>query len=544
MSRARHARLCITRAKGEQVQRALTVLALALAACEGPPARAKPWRHERDPAPPSLPDAGAEQRAARAEREGTLSFRLAAEPATLNPIGEPDRETLQVMEDAVLETLVRHERAGYVPRLAESFRVVGGLEIRFVLRKGVTFHGGRPFTAADARASLEAARRRSPRLRAGLADVAGVEVWGPRDLRVVLRRENAYVLRAIAEAPILPAGELAARVPSGTGPYHVAGWRHGEEILLERNPAYWGQPPAIERISFRVVNDGAEALALLKRGELDVLPSLIPEHWPEQANAPDVAGAFSPLELAPPRLLAVVLNLRRPPFDDPRVRRAAAMLVDRGRLARETWRGLARPVAGPVWPGGPGDGDAPPPPPYDPVRAMLLLDEAGWRLERDGVRARDGQKLRVVFLGVGDGADPERDLIVSGLKRGGFGVEVRPVESAGFVEALRAGDLDAAVLDYRGRVDEDLAPLLATGGAKNFGGLSSPAIDAMCLALQRAWEPAARPALAAQLAALIAAEGPFVPLVAPDPHGLIARRVSGVVVHDGLLVLRHLSLAR
>lgn len=448
------------------------------------------------------------------------------------------------MEDSVTEPLVRHDAAGYVPLLAESYRVIGGTEIRFALRKDVRFHDGRPFTAVDAQASIDAARRRAPRLRAALADVAAVEVWSARDLRVVLRRENAYVLRALAEVPIVPAPEVGARQPSGTGPYRVAEWRHGELIRLQRNPAYWGKAAAIDTIDFLIIGDAALALTMAQRREIDILPSLIPEHWPEQTAAPRIVESFAPLELAPPRLIALVLNLRKPPFDDERVRRAAAMLIDRGRLTREAWHGLARPAVGLVWPGGLGDGDAAPAPPYDPVRAMLLLEEAGWRAEKDGVRARDGVKLRITFVGVGAPVDPERDLIVAGLRRGGFGIDLAVADAASFLERLRAANLDAALLDYRGRVDEDLSPFLVAGGGRNFGGLSSAPIDAACAALRGAWEPAERRPLATELGKLVAAELPFIPLVAPAPHGLVARRVAGLLVRDGWFLLRDVSLLK
>jgi peptide/nickel transport system substrate-binding protein len=517
------------------------------AACEGPPARPKPWRHVPDvaPAADAAPRESADQVRAAEARARTLRIRLAAEPRTLNLLADADREALQIAEDTVYETLLVHSPEGYTPRLAESFRVVGGSQIRITLRKGVSFDGGRPFTAVDAQASIDAARRpssRAPRLRAVLADVAAAEIWGPRDLRIVLRRPNGYALRALAEVPMLPASELGADVPSGTGPYRVARWERGAVLRLERRDGYWGQPPPIAAIEFAVIPDAAQALTLARRGEIDVVPALIPEHWPEQAISPGVAAVFAPMTLAPPRFVGVALNARRPPFDDRRVRRAAAMLVDRARLAREGWRGLARPAAGPIWPGGLGDADAPPPPPHDPARAMQLLEEAGWKSDRDGVRARGADKLRIVFVGVGAQSDPERDLIVGGLRRGGFGVEVRVVEPAAYFARLRDRDFDAAIIDYRGRVDEDLAPLLASGGARNHGGLSSPPVDATCAALQRVWEPGARRPLLTQLAALLAAEMPFIPLVAPTPRGLVARRLGGVAVSDGWLTLRGLTL--
>ena len=537
----------------------------AMGGCDGPPARARSWRHTERHTPGAVGEAVAEAATATDDRSDetageaagrkALRIHLPVEPATLDPLVDPDRAMLEVTEDTVFETLLRHSAAGYVPELAETFRVTGGgNEIRFALRAGVTFHDGHPFTAEDARFAIDAARRaasRNGRLRAALADVVSVEAWGPRDLRVVLRRPTGYALRALAEVPMVPSSLYAteanrvqrARNPVGTGPYRLARWAKGERLVLERFPGYWGKAPAIERVEFLVVPDGARALTLTKQGKIDILPALIPEHWPAEADTPDVRADFAPLELAPARFVAGVFNLRRPPFDDPRVRRAAILLVDRWRLARDAWRGLARPSTGPVWPGGPGDAEAPDPPPFDPLWAGRLLGEAGWTVDKDGLRAQNGKRLKITLVAAGatSSGEPDRDVLVTSLRRGGFQVELRVIGAEDYVQRLRAGDFDLATIDYRGRTDEDLAPFFATGGARNLGGLSIHDVDESLAAAAEPWEPAARAPRVGELGRLVAAEAPLLPLVRATPHGLVAKRVRGVVVHDGWFAIRDLS---
>src|SRR5690606_15637015 len=110
---------------------------------------------------------------------------------------------------------------------------------------------------------------------------------------------------------------------------------------------------------------------------------------------------------------------------DARVRRAVSLLVDRGELVAARG-GLARPVWGPIWPGGPGDGGAAAPPAKaDPAAAAKLLDAAGWRDDDgDGIRERAGIRLRILVL-VTDGDDPARDRVLAALRAGGFGLDVR-----------------------------------------------------------------------------------------------------------------------
>ena len=542
----------------------MLVVALT-AACEGAPARPKPWRHDVDQAPAAAP---ATQPAAvpvaveAAAREKRLRIRLEAEPRHLNPLVDPDRSTLRVVEGTIFETLLHYRppvtegSAGTLEAgLAHSFRVSpDGRELRFQLREGVTFHDGKPFTSVDAQFSIDAARSRAgrapARLQTLLADVQTVDLVGPRELRVTLRRPNGYALRAMAEVPILPAhlyrDELRrpGRTAIGTGPYRLAEWKKGEAIRLLRNETYAGDKAAIAEVELVIEPDGAKALIEAKRGAIDVVPELIAEHVPEQLAAPGVKGTFAEIRLRPAAFTFMVVNARRPPFDDARVRRAAALLVDRKKIADEILGGLARPVAGPVWPGGPVDGPAPPAPAFDPAAAARLLDEAGWKdADGDGMRERNGERLRVSLLATTDArGDAERDLVVAALRKGGFLVDVRPGESAFLLTVLRGGEFGAALVELRGRADDDVTGLFESGGKSNWGGFASPAVDRVCARLRAAYEPAARREAAGELGRLLAEEMPVVPLTAPEPVGLAHRRVEHLAVWDGWFAIAELAL--
>ena len=88
------------------------------------------------------------------------------------------------------------------------------------------------------------------------------------------------------------------------------------------------------------------------------------------------------------------MNAARAPLDDARVRHAVALLVDRRKIAKHEFDGLARPALWPIWPGGPVVGVEAPVPDFDPATAGKLLDDAGWTdHDKDGVRDRNGMKL-------------------------------------------------------------------------------------------------------------------------------------------------------
>jgi peptide/nickel transport system substrate-binding protein len=461
--------------------------------------------------------------------------------------------------DTIYEPLVRYRPpaggAGsgpghYQPAVLESWTLSpDGREMRLVVGKGQRFHDGRRVTSVDVQYTLDMAR--SPRGQAGhvrsmLQAITTVELVGPRVVRVRLAKPSGYVLRAFAELPVLSAhvyqGQLRKRgIPViGSGPYKLAE-RSDERVVLERWSEYHGDKPAIERVVFVAESDAAVALTAAKQGELDIIPELIEAHFPSQARAPQVVADFEPLRLAPPTLRYAVLNLQREPLDDHRVRRALAHLVDRDTIATKIHRGLALPAPGPVWPGGPADGAAPAAPVYDPKLAADLLDRAGWRADGSGVRRRSGQRLKVDVL-VSDDDSPERDLVLKSLRRVGIAAEVRVGSPAVLQIRMRDGDFDLAFISAAHAVDRDLRPWLQTGGKRNWGGYSSPIADRLLGSMAVRQEPAERSQLAGKLAAQLARDWPIVPLVRPNPYGLVSKRVRGLVPWNGWFSIRDLSL--
>ena len=230
----------------------LIAFAMTLAACQGAPAHSKRWRRDRlaegdATSGTNAAAGGAGGKAAEAPlgRARTLRIRLESEPTQLNPLVDPDVDTLRVSEDTVFESLLRYDPGPALdapgvlhPQLAESWRVLGGgTEIRLTLRDDVKFHDGKKFDVTDAQYSLDMARSsavRAPRLREALADVVSVDLTGPRELRLALRRPNAFVLRALAEIPMLPEHVY--------GPSSLAS---GRPPQLDRHPKYLAHVAAL-----------------------------------------------------------------------------------------------------------------------------------------------------------------------------------------------------------------------------------------------------------------------------------------------------------
>ncbi len=546
--------------------------AIALGACESPP-RVKPWRHAPDPTAEAARAPGSPALAEvstgaviRAARDHTLRIQLDADPGRLNPLVAPTLWGRRITLGTVFEPLIRYVppdaggAAGrYAPRLARSWRVLGsGLEVRIELEPGVKFHDGRPLTSSDVQFTLDAIRdprRGISQIYPMLEDVEAVELITTYELRLRLKRPSGWVLRALAEIPILPmhvydGSLLAGGALIGSGPWKLATTKGGT-VHLTRFDKYWGGPAAIADIEFVYQPDAAVALVEAKRGDFDVIPALIPAHYPEQASAPGIAAAFVPLDLRPLRLRYLAFHAIRPGVADARVRQALALLVNRRDIEKRVFDGLARPALWPIWPGGFVSAPEIAVPAFDPAAASKLLDTAGWTdSDKDGIRDKDGTQLRLVMVGVEhkqamDSSGPplktERDYFIDAARRIGVVIEVKTGGESWVDKRIDEGAYDIAELEWTGMVDMDVSRLL---GSQNLQIASSPRVDRALDAMAAAWDPAERTRLATELAAALGETWPIAGIVADAPKGLVHKRVQNVRVWDGWIDLSQLALAK
>lgn len=292
------------------------------------------------------------------------------------------------------------------PSLAESWEVSGdGKSVTFKLRRGVTWHDGRPFTSADVAFSLlEVVKKFHPRGPGNLGPLEAVDT--PDEHTAILRLAHPYppMMKGLSslESPIVAKhlyegtdirNNPANNRPVGTGPFKFAEWNRGASIVLEKNPSYWRPGrPYLDRLIFRFINDPATRAAALESGEVDVafFGTITPAEMRRLAGLPNIEIAHGGYEaLAPVMLLE--LNTKKKPLDDRRVRQALAYAIDRKFIADNVWYGFGKPAVGPISSVYSGSGlytdqvlrfDVP-----DRVaRANALLDEAGYRRGAGGIR--------------------------------------------------------------------------------------------------------------------------------------------------------------
>lgn len=321
-----------------------------------------------------------------------LRVAIDAEPSHLNPVLDPDLWGYRIAHDLLCEPLFRRKGGSdgassggsptsiaslgreFEPVLAERFRIDSdGYGVEIWLR-AARFHDGRPLSAGDVRATLDmlrAAASSAPRTQALVADIARVAVEGPLHLRIDWRHTPHHTARrmmaALAEIDILPAAHFPGgrmihqpfnRRPVCTGPYRLADWRRGSQIILRRSPSYWGPQPAYEDLRFRIATDGAIGLSWLRQGEVDVLGRVPPRYLADQVEPAVQRGRFQRLDIDANQVVVLLPNGRQPPLSMALFRQALSQVVDRERerLLRDVRRGLGTPQRSPIA-SGPGSDD-------------------------------------------------------------------------------------------------------------------------------------------------------------------------------------------
>src|ERR1700687_1251736 len=273
------------------------------------------------------------------------------------------------------------------PSLAESWTATkDGLVYEFVLRKGVVFHNGDPFTAEDVKFSFE--RYRGAAAQPLTQKVSAGEIVDPYRVRFRLKQPwpdflTFYATPATGAAWIVPkkyvekvGDEGFKKAPVGAGPYKFVAFKPGVELVMEAHERYWRKTPIVKTLVFRVIPDESTRLAALTRGEVDVAYSITGPLAEEVKRTPA-------LRLVPTYFLFTTWLVfpdqwdPRSPWHDRRVRLAANLAIDRAGINQAVYLGLSK-LSYSFIPQGMEYFWSPPPYPYDPKRARALLAEAGY----------------------------------------------------------------------------------------------------------------------------------------------------------------------
>jgi peptide/nickel transport system substrate-binding protein len=263
--------------------------------------------------------------------------------------------------------------------LAESWELDREGAWVFKLRRGVVFHNGEPFTADDVRWTLEqiAAENSTAFMRVQFQSIQRIETPDPLTVRLVTREPLATLPSWFANynMPIVWR-RSDPNNPIGAGPFRLVAQERGTSIELAPFERYYKPGlPKLRGIRFVIYADDNLRIAALQSGDLDMI-----EFVPWQSMAAVEADPRLKLESDFGPFMDILFNGTRPPFSDPRVRRAVAHAVRREDIVKVAFYGRGKPLEGvPIVEGTPWyDAELARGWRYDPARAKELLSAAGY----------------------------------------------------------------------------------------------------------------------------------------------------------------------
>ena len=306
----------------------------------------------------------------------------------------------------VCETLVRLSPEFEVEEsLASDWELVGDNTFRFTLEEGPTFADGSPVTAEAVKYSLDYTVEEP--------DTSGFAFLGPESTTIVddqtvevqPTEPNLRLVEQITHPTysiIKPGSDPLNDVLGATctGPFQVAEYAPNEHLVVERNENYWGEAPALDKITFRFIPDDTTRTLALQNDEVDLITDV-----PRGVLSTLEGLSGIKIEESPPGQVLLAYVARRDlagtdkPLADGRVRRALAHAIDQEAYVEGVLDGNGEVVDTVAPPAVLGEfADLVEGIPHDPEEAARLLDEAGWTLGPDGVRAKDGRPLELDMI--------------------------------------------------------------------------------------------------------------------------------------------------
>ena len=448
-----------------------------------------------------------------------------AEPKSLDPQAVTAVNDFRILMN-VYDGLVRYKSGTLEvePALATSWTIsADGTEYTFKLRRGVKFHDGSDFDAADVEFNFDRMLDENhPYHHTGpfplsffFSAIEDVEAVDASTVRFKLNAPYAPFLSNLA----YPTGLIVSpesvqehdkefgRNPSGTGPFKFAEWESNAKVVVTRNADYWDGAPSLEAVVFRPITDGNTRVAEMLSGGLDVMVEIPPDSV-AQFNG----NGFNLLEQAGPHLWFLILNAKEGPFADKRVRQAINYAIDKKTLVEQVLQGTAEVASGPTPPAFSwAYNESLQPYPYDPEKAKQLLQAAG----------HENASLTFYVTEGGSGMldpVPMGTAIQADLAKIGVDVKIETYEWNTFLGKVNPGlegKADMAEMAWMTN-DPDTLPYLALRtdawpdkGGFNSGYYSNPEVDKLLEAARQSTDQAERAKLYQQMQEIVYEDAPW-----------------------------------
>lgn len=319
-----------------------------------------------------------------AQESGLVIVGINADAQSLDPVLTNDATTIRIIRNIYDPLFFRDRNNVLQPELVESYEWDKGLVWTIKLREGVEFHNGEPFNAEAVKFTLDyILDEENNALTITLIDrIAQVDVVDDYTVQITTTEPFPTLLENLAEVFMAPPKlveergmEYLTNNPVGTGAFMFESWRRGERLILAKNPNYFKGEPQIDRVEFRVLPDVNSRVAALLAGEVDIIPDVPPQ----MVDVVDNSGIATVKKVEGRRIVFVALDtINEGPLQDVRVRQAINYAVDVPELIETILEGNGTQLRGPLLSINNHFDPTLDPYPYDPERALQLLEEAGY----------------------------------------------------------------------------------------------------------------------------------------------------------------------
>ncbi|MBM2803503.1 MAG: extracellular solute-binding protein, family 5 [Deltaproteobacteria bacterium] len=517
-----------------------------------------------------------------------LLAHILSDPEQLNPLTSNDAGSSAILGYITQSLLTRDPRSLELkPLLAEARPVISAdkLTYTFKIRRDAHFQDGRKLTGEDVLFSIKAIKCplvNAPFARVYYESVIDAQLIDEYTIRFHIKEPYFLNETMLGGIDVLPRhyydpqnllkdvtvkdlsgdpGKLSENVkrfadqfnknysrnPMGSGPYKFQAWKTGQEVELVRDSKYWGsgKPEVdqayLDRHKYRVINNLDAALTSLKSGALDSM-NLQPLQHMQQTGAERFKKDFDKHEYFSPNYTYLGWNNDHPIFQDKRVRKAMTYLANRKQMVKTILFNLGQVIDGPIYFHRPEYDKTLASIPYDPKKALELLNESGWKdTDGDGIldKTIDGKKVPFRFeIKFNSGNATRKSVALTmqdELKKHGIAVTVRELDWTVFLSDVKERKFDAMILGWQMSVTEpDAYQVWHSSQAANKGSnhiaYKSPRVDKILEDYRREFDAKKRVDLYREFQRILHDEQPYTFLFTPKSISAVSRRFRGVEV--------------
>lgn len=390
--------------------------------------------------------------AAFAQDGGVLRIGVVTEATSLDPI-TTNNVPSSIIFMQIHDALVTYDKdLNIVPMLATSWSISeDGRTYTFHLRDGVTFHNGEPFRAEDVVYAFTTGADPSYKSQwlGRFQQIEDIHAVDDLTVELTLAAPNAAFIDQITYFGIPSSkahkelgGDGYAIAPVGTGPFKFVSWRRNDELVLERNDAYWLTKPNLAGVKFRAIPERSVAAVELESGGIDVAMSLNADDVTRLENSTEIDVGTTPTL----SYYYVAMNNQTGPFSDVRVRKAVQYALPMNELVDTIFGGVGAIRAYTTMaPGSPAydesiNADIPT---YDPEKAMSLLAEAGYP---NGFSS-------IIYTPSDSNRRQLAELVQAALSLVNINMEVRAVELGTLIPLTYSGETPMWILGWTSGTD-------------------------------------------------------------------------------------------